>query len=162
MVTIICTQCVLRHLYVTISVSPKREPIDKFYSHFRVQHLKISKDLLFSFKRHFVCCPVYFLKYLMILPYFYMCLFCVFNLKNYILLEYRDISSLSLLSANVNQFPNLRRIPIESRFLYFRPSHHRSSSSGIKTQKVLVSDLDACRLCDDDLQTCSTVIFCLK
>lgn len=89
-------------------------------------------------------------------------MFCVFNLKHYMLLEFRDTLSLSRLSAKVNQFPNLRRIPIESRFLYFRPAHHRSNSSGIKSRKVFVSDLDACRLCDDDLQTCSTVIFCLK
>lgn len=51
----LCSQCGLGHLYITIFVSPKQEPIDNFYSHSRVQHLK---DWLFSFQRHFVHCAV--------------------------------------------------------------------------------------------------------
>lgn len=74
--------------------------------------------------------------------------------KFYLFVEFKDASSLIRLKSIVNQFPNLRRVPLESHFLYYRPASNRFDH---KIPRVIACDLDENRLTDDDLLTCSTV-----
>lgn len=78
--------------------------------------------------------------------------------KFYLFVEFKDASSLIRLKSIVSQFPNLRRVPLESHFLYYRSA---SSRFDHRIPRVVACDLDENRLTDDDLLTCSTVSTCI-
>jgi len=81
--------------------------------------------------------------------------FCV---QNYTLVEYQDVSSVNNVLADCKQFPNVDRIPVQSRLLYYHAGRERFRSPSIPFEhRKYVDHYRQNVLTELDLQKCTSV-----
>ena len=79
--------------------------------------------------------------------------------QHYALVEYRDKTSVDQLIANTQHFPNEKRIPVQSRFIFFRKNGKLKSSNDLHDSRVTVDRPK--ELVDADLQASQSVSTCV-
>jgi len=81
--------------------------------------------------------------------------------QNYTLVEYRDDSSIDNVLASCRQFPNIDRVPVQSRLLYYHAGRDRFSGAGRRTfqvdHKAFIDNYRLNVLTELALQKCSSV-----
>ena len=81
--------------------------------------------------------------------------------QNYTLVEYHDVESVNSVLADCKQFPNIDRIPVQSRLLYFHPGRERFHSGSRQNFPIDHHEfVDSYRLnvlTEVDLQKCTSV-----
>ena len=87
---------------------------------------------------------------------FLLLLLCVVVFQHYALVEYRDMASVNRLIANTQHFPNEKRIPAQSRFIFFRKNGNQKSSSNDHFDNRITVDRPK-ELVDTDLLTAESV-----